>query len=133
VCRVETLLDASNESFVQQKALIGRVTQHRRRLPHLYPKDKDLFVTWSLHGVLPASFRVRPGKLVGGEAFVWMDRQLDILNSGPMYLRQPAIAKVVVNSIHIGVQLAHYDLHAYVVMANHVHLLTIPTLIPVGC
>lgn len=87
-------------------------------------------MTWSLHRALPASFGVRPGKLSGGEAFVWMDRQLDMRDSGPMYLRQPAIAEIVVNSIHIGVHLAHYELHAYVVMANHVHLLIHPQIDP---
>ncbi len=66
---------------------------HRRRLPHMYPDAVDLFVTWSLHGVLPASFSARPAKLSDGEAFVWMDRQLDTLRNGPMYLRQPAISQ----------------------------------------
>jgi len=61
---------------------------------------------------------------------VWMDRQLDLVHCGPMYLRQPAIAQLVVDSIHKGVQLAHYQLHAYVVMANHVHLLILPQVDP---
>ena len=103
---------------------------HRRRLPHLYPDAADLFVTWSLHGVLPASFSARPGKLSAGEAFVWMDRQLDTVRYGPMYLRQPAIAQLVVNSIYKGEQLGHYGLRAYVVMANHVHLLILPKIDP---
>src|SRR2546423_15431987 len=47
-----------------------------------------------------------------------------------MYLRQPAIAQLVVNSMQRGVQLAYYDLHAYVVMANHVHLLILPKIHP---
>jgi REP element-mobilizing transposase RayT len=47
-----------------------------------------------------------------------------------MYLRQPAIAQVVVDSIHKGVQLAHFELHAYVVMGNHVHLLIRPRIDP---
>jgi len=40
-----------------------------------------------------------------------------------MYLRQPEIAGITVNSIRKGVELGHYQLGAYVVMANHVHLL----------
>jgi len=40
-----------------------------------------------------------------------------------MYLRQSDIARIVVGSIHKGVDLEHYQLGAYVVMANHVHLL----------
>ena len=39
-----------------------------------------------------------------------------------MYLRQPEIARIVVGSIHKGVDLGHYELGAYAVMGNHVHL-----------
>jgi type I restriction enzyme R subunit/putative DNA methylase len=47
-----------------------------------------------------------------------------------MYLRQPRIAQIVVDSIHKGVELAHFELGAYVVMANHVHLLIWPRIAP---
>jgi REP element-mobilizing transposase RayT len=104
--------------------------QHRRRLPHVYPDAASLFVTWSLHGVLPPSFSVRPGKLAGGQAFVWMDRRLDRASAGPMYLRQPAIAQLVMESIRKGEQLDHYELYAFVVMANHVHVLIHPHVDP---
>ena len=43
-----------------------------------------------------------------------------------MYLGQREIAQVVVNSIQKGVDPRHYELGAYVVMANHVHLLIRP-------
>jgi len=43
-----------------------------------------------------------------------------------MYLRQPEIAQIIVVSIHKGVALGHYEPGAYVVMANHVHLLIRP-------
>ncbi len=59
-----------------------------------------------------------------------MDQQLDNVRSGPMYLRQSAIAQLIVQSIHKGVQLGHYELHAYVVMANHVHILVRPYIDP---
>jgi putative transposase len=49
---------------------------------------------------------------------------------GPTYLRRPEIARVVVDSIHKGVELAHYNLHAYAVMANQVHLLIQPKINP---
>ena len=104
--------------------------QNRRRLPHIYPDSASLFVTSSLHGVLPPPFSARPGKLAGGQAFVWMDRQLDMAHSGPMYLRQPAIAQLVVESICKGVSLGHYELYAFVVMANHMHLLIRPQIDP---
>jgi len=47
-----------------------------------------------------------------------------------MYLRQPAIAQLVVESIRKGVQLGHYELYAYVVMGNHVHVLIDPHIHP---
>ena len=103
---------------------------HRRRLPHLYPEGKALFVTWHLHGSLPFPLPVPPRKFTAGQAFVWLDRRLDTANRGPMYLRQPAIAQIVVASIDKGVELAHFELGAYVVMPNHVHLLILPKISP---
>jgi putative transposase len=106
------------------------MTPHRRRLPHVYTEGAPLFFTWHLHGSVPASLLPPPGPLTSGEAFAWLDRQLDSLRHGPMYLRQPDIARVVVDSIHKGVELGHYELSAYVVMANHVHLLVRPLVAP---
>ena len=37
---------------------------------------------------------------------------------------------MVVDSIHKGAGLGHYGLHAYAVMANHVHLLIDPKVAP---
>ena len=102
------------------------MTETRRRLPHIYPDAKRLFITWSLFGALPPSQLIPPAKFSAGQAFVWIDRRLDSRRTGPLYLRQPAVAELVVNSIYKGVELGHYDLHAYVVMANHVHLLIEP-------
>ena len=47
-----------------------------------------------------------------------------------MWLRQPEVARTVVTGIEKGVELGHYDLHAYVVMGNHVHLLITPRIDP---
>jgi putative transposase len=58
-----------------------------------------------------------------------MDRLLDAATTGKVYLRQPAIANMVVEAIHYNAEnLEHYILHAYVVMPNHVHLLPTPTI-----
>src|SRR5437667_12340778 len=60
-----------------------------------------------------------------------MDRYLDSARVGPLYLQQQPIAQLVVNSIHYGAQhLQYYDLQAFVVMANHVHLLVRPRVSP---
>jgi len=55
-----------------------------------------------------------------------MDRLLDQARSGPMFLKQPAIAQLVMDSVERGPALGQYDLHAWVIMANHVHLLLTP-------
>ena len=54
-----------------------------------------------------------------------MDRLLDEQRAGPAYLRMPAIAQVVADSIAKGAA-DDYLLHAWVVMPNHVHLLVTP-------
>jgi REP element-mobilizing transposase RayT len=60
-----------------------------------------------------------------GKAFAAMDRLLDEQRSGPAYLKTPAVAKLVAASIRNGAA-CDYDLHAWVVMPNHVHLLITP-------
>ncbi|MGO9241305.1 MAG: transposase [Bryobacteraceae bacterium] len=61
-----------------------------------------------------------------------MDRLLEEVNTGPFYLRQTAIADMVVGAIRYRVEhLGHYDLHAFVVMPNHVHILIQP-LVPLA-
>jgi REP element-mobilizing transposase RayT len=106
------------------------MNSHFRRLPHHYPDGKTLFVTWHLHGSLPHGRHPPPHKLSSGQAFGWMDRYLDMARSGPMYLCQEAIAGMVVSSLRRGQELSQYDLHAYVVMANHVHVLLFPHVSP---
>jgi REP element-mobilizing transposase RayT len=97
-----------------------------RRLPHLYVIGQPLFVTFCLHGSLPANRTFPSADLTSGEAFVAMDRLLDQARSGPMFLRQPDIAQVVLASIECGAEIGHYQLHAFVIMSNHVHLLLTP-------
>ncbi len=95
--------------------------QYERRLPHWDAIGRPLFVTFRLHGTLPAN-RAFPPAIVrsAGKAFVVMDRILDSGKFGPTYLRIPEIADVVVKAIR---DCQKYDLHAFVVMPNHVHLL----------
>jgi putative transposase len=102
----------------------------RRRLPHIYPDNKWLFVTWTLHGSLPYGRYPPPEKMSAGQAFVWMDRYLDIARTGPLHLKDDRIAAVVHQSILRGADLGHYDLGAFVIMANHVHILIFPKIPP---
>ena len=61
---------------------------------------------------------------------MWIDRRLGAARTGPLFLRQQAIAQLVNDSIHRGVELGHYQLGAYVIMANHVHVLLLPLVDP---
>ena len=103
------------------------MTLYRGRLPHVYETKQPVFLTWRLHGSLPASRHFPGGSLSSGQAFAVLDRLLDEACSGPVYLRQPALAELVVDAIHYNGQvLGQYTLHAFVVMPNHVHVLITP-------
>jgi len=102
----------------------------QRRLPHIYPADRWLFLTWHLHGSLPSSHFPPARKVSDGEAFAWVDRYLDGAHAGPVYLRREAIATVVIEALFRGQELEHYRLGAFVIMANHVHLLLLPPVSP---
>ena len=82
---------------------------YRRKLPHWHP-DKDeasfLFVTWRLSGSIP---QVRlPQRLAGesacptspaaGLAFLASDREADKAAFGPVWLKDPRIANVVLRA-----------------------------------
>jgi putative transposase len=55
-----------------------------------------------------------------------MDRLLDQARSGPNFLKQPAIAQLILASLECGARLGHYQMHSFVIMPNHVHLLITP-------
>ena len=128
------ILDSTG-AFSSSENLTGRdalsdVPDFHRRLPHQHPEGKWLFATWHLHGSLPHARYPPPDKLASGAAFVWMDRYLDTARQGPMYLAQESIAAIVVASLRRGAEMNHYDLGAYVVMSNHVHVLLLPKIPP---
>jgi putative transposase len=102
----------------------------QRRLPHIYPGDCWLFLTWHLHGSLPSSHFPPARKVSDGEAFAWVDRYLDGAHAGPVYLRKEAIAALVIESLFRGESLGHYRLGSFVIMANHVHVLLLPSISP---
>ena len=108
-----------------------RVRHYERRLPHWDAVGQPLFVTFRLHGSLPASRVFPPDRLAtSGKAFVAMDRLLDGGASGPLYLRRPEIAELVMAAVQYGDRRLHrYELHAFVLMPNHVHLLVTPTVV----
>jgi REP element-mobilizing transposase RayT len=88
---------------------------------------EPLFVTWRLADSLPENRPFRPEDLTDGRAFAVLDRLLDVARTGPFYLRHPEIAEMVTNHLVQRSQVEKlYDLHAFAVMPNHVHLLLTP-------
>jgi REP element-mobilizing transposase RayT len=59
-----------------------------------------------------------------------MDKLLDAAVTGPRFLQQPEVAEIVVAALKSGERdFNRYELHAFVVMANHVHMLITPRVI----
>ncbi|MBC7927714.1 MAG: transposase [Bryobacteraceae bacterium] len=63
--------------------------------------------------------------MTSGQAFVAMDRLLDAGGFGPLHLQRPEIAAVVRDAM-FHCALVDYDLHSWVIMPNHVHMLLTP-------
>src|SRR5215470_11301173 len=104
------------------------MTMYRRRLPHVRETANPVFLTWSLHGAIPKERTFPAQKLESSEVFAALERQLDGARTGPQWLRRPEIAELVEIAILYGQdELHHYQCHAYVIMANHVHLLVTAT------
>ena len=103
---------------------------YRRHLPHWQKPEAALFLTWRLYGSLPRH-KVQALELSveldAGRAFVLFDEQLDQAAYGPTWLREPAVADLVVGALWYGDEkLRLYRLSRYVVMSNHVHVLFWP-------
>jgi putative DNA methylase len=99
---------------------------HHRRLPHISEPAQPVFLTWRLHGTLPAN-RTFPPATTSGKSFALMDQLLDNAQFGPSHLKSPAIAQMLIQALHhCQNSLHHHTLHAYVIMPNHVHLLCTP-------
>jgi len=88
-------------------------------LPHWHPLGAALFVTWRLHGSLPAN--------VTAVRFTEADEVLDRAETGPRWLGDPAVAASVAERLTHGErELGLYRMRAWVLMPNHVHVLIFP-------
>jgi putative transposase len=95
--------------------------EYRRNLPHFQPDGKALFITFRLFGTLPLACRR------DGRSFVLADRELERTCLGPSWLKQPLVAECVAETIRTGAEIRGlYNLAAFVVMPNHVHVLIDP-------
>ena len=119
---------------------------YKRNLPHWQPPGANIFLTWNLEGALPKAVRERLAdyrKLLDKEIarkeesnddrmlrhykqqFAFYDAILDKAEEGPLWLKEERIANLVQETL-LQKYAALYTLWAYVVMANHVHLLLQP-------
>jgi REP element-mobilizing transposase RayT len=99
----------------------------RRRLPHLHEIATPVFLTWRLDDSLPPNREFPKESMTSGAAFAAMDRLLDVSSTGPLYLRDPKIAEMVIDSMaYCNRELKHFTLHVFVIMPNHVHVLLTP-------
>ena len=101
------------------------MADYRRRLPHIHPDGAHLFVTWRLYGSLP----IAPPDVIyatPGHAFAAEDRALG-QGHGWLWLSDTRVARQMVEAIRIGENRKQlYELQAWVVMPNHVHMLILP-------
>ena len=82
-----------------------------------------MFITFRLKGSLPQGHYFGPETKDSGAAFALVDRFLDEARYGPQHLRTPEIAELVAREV---VQADGYELHNWVIMSNHVHMLITP-------
>jgi putative transposase len=105
---------------------------YHRNLPHGFPEARPIFLTWRLHGSLPACIlqKLRAEKaLTAGQEFAKADQHLDRAEAGPLWLKDTRIAECVSQCLELGDSKFHqYDLYSFVVMANHVHVLLRPNI-----
>jgi REP element-mobilizing transposase RayT len=119
---------------------------YRRRLPHIQSKNGVFAITITLHGSLPKhiiqqlqderNLLITEAKEKGKTAleiknlikkaralyFGRYDELLDNPASGPSWLKQDAIAQIIVDSLHFLDKRRDFKLATYCIMSNHVHL-----------
>jgi len=127
---------------------------YHRHLPHWQPVGATFFVTFRLKGTLPFEViqtlkeeREREKKVVAKLAkeertkqnylnerlyFGKWDNLLDRAEFGPRWLSQPEIAEIVKEALHYR-NGSEYDLFAFCIMSNHVHVVFAPLESKLGC
>jgi putative transposase len=128
-------------------ANLGPESVYRRNLPHVVPPGATLFVTFRLAGSLPAAVvdalcaeaerlqavLERVGESSERAARIYREQRRlfgrwdTMLTSGqgPLWLGKPEIAEIVVHSMH-RFDGQRYDLLAFTIMPNHVHIVLTP-------
>lgn len=102
---------------------------YERNLPHWLPTGKDIFVTWRLIDSLPTAVigKIKNKKFTTeGRRFQEFDALLDTHPFGPVWLKEPQVAAIVVAALKKLEEERLCQLHSYVIMPNHVHVLLAP-------
>ncbi len=122
--------------------------EYRRNLPHLQPKGATFFVTFRLVDSVPRAVqerwreekdalerelsrlptedeRAKQRKQFQRRRFAELERLLDNSSGGAHWLKDPALAQLVCESLHYRDGKV-FRLDAYCVMSNHVHALFMP-------
>lgn len=122
--------------------------EYKRHLPHIQPPGATLFVTIRLAGSIPkvelerlkmeaeeredairqTAVSSQIPSLIYQEQkrqFARWDDLLDCAASGPRWLSQPEVARIVVDSLHF-LDGNVYDLDVFSVISNHAHVLFRP-------
>ena len=114
---------------------------YKRNLPHWQPKGAEYFITFRLAGTLPKEavlalkekqkqfnlMRIKSGLTskqksnFEAKIFETYDHLLDSETTGPTWLANKDVARIVQGSLHYFDQDC-YELYAYAIMSNHVHL-----------
>ena len=102
------------------------MTYYERRLPHWQPLGQDIFITWRLQGSLPVQFKPLKQGHYSGKSFVHFDRILDEAKTGPLWLSDTRVAESMFSALSDGQRNEMLHVCAYVLMANHVHVLLTP-------
>jgi len=121
---------------------------YRRNLPHIEPRGATFLVNFRLANSLPAEvieklrteadqleknlLRIKDPKeklLLRDKAqrrlFAKWDDELHKSQSGPFWLKEDNVAEIVANAIHYH-EGEWFDVEAYCIMPNHVHLVLTP-------
>lgn len=109
---------------------------YQRNLPHWQPKNAEFFITFRLAGSLPKQAinklqtyrkqlqeenREDDQNQITRNIFQRYEHLLDTAATGPIWLRQKKIAQTVQEALYYHDEQS-YDLYAFTIMPNHVHL-----------
>jgi putative transposase len=110
---------------------------HRRNLPHIQPEGGTYSITFLLDGALPrhkveflkelrkklmeSAESAKDKYQIHRKIFDKYESILDNPKSGPVWLKKRKIAEIVMEALHHRDSI-FYNLHAYCIMSNHVHM-----------